>query len=133
MRVLFVCFGNTCRSQMAEGFAKTLARGIWEVASAGLCPGNQVAPLTREVMLEKGISLDGHCPKSLEQLPRPLAEYDLIVNLSGLPLPGRVTARVLDWDVRDPYGRSAEVYRRVRDEIERRVRRLLEREPGASS
>jgi arsenate reductase len=129
MRVLFVCFGNSCRSQMAEGFAKALARGIWEVDSAGLYPATAVAPLAREVMREKGISLDGHYPKGLDQLP--LAGYDLIVNMSGMPLAGRVTAPVLDWDIADPIGQSPEVYRRVRDEIEHRVRELLEGGPGA--
>ncbi|HXG32153.1 MAG TPA: arsenate reductase ArsC [Bryobacteraceae bacterium] len=129
MRILFVCFGNSCRSQMAEGFAKALARGIWEVDSAGLLPARDVAHLAREVMREKGISLEGHYPKSVDELP--LAGYDLIVNMSGEPLPGRVTAPVLEWDIPDPIGQSVDVYRCVRDEIERRVRELLDRGPGA--
>lgn len=124
MRVLFVCFGNSCRSQMAEGFAKALGRGVWEAESAGLFPARNIAPLSHEVMKEKGISLDGQFPKSLDDVPA--EDYDLIVNMSGAPFPKQVRSPVIEWEIRDPIGGSVEDYRRTRDEIERRVRALLD-------
>lgn len=124
MRVLFVCFGNSCRSQMAEGLAKILGRGVWEVESAGLFPAKAIAPLTREVMTEKGISLEGHYPKGLEDVRT--EDYDLIVNMSGFPLPESVRTPVVVWEIPDPIGGGVEDYRRTRDEIERRVRALLD-------
>lgn len=124
MRVLFVCFGNSCRSQMAEGFAKALGGGNWEAESAGLFPARAVAPLAQEVMKEKGISLEGQFPKSLDDVAT--EDYDLIVNMSGEPFPKQVRAPVIEWEIPDPIGGSVEDYRRTRDTIERRVRELLD-------
>jgi arsenate reductase (thioredoxin) len=123
VRVLFVCIGNSCRSQMAEGFARAHGRGVWEADSAGLMPANIVAPLTRRVMEEKSISLEEHFPKGLDEVR--LSDYDLVVNMSGYEMPGTVTPPVRTWDVRDPIGQSETVYRRVRDEIERLVLDML--------
>jgi arsenate reductase len=123
-RVLFVCLGNSCRSQMAEGFARALGADTWEVASAGLMPAVMIAPPVREVMDEKGISLGEQFPKPIEWM-RP-ESFDLIVNISGYPLPEGIRAPVVEWQVDDPIGRPLRVYRRVRDEIEGLVRGLLE-------
>ncbi|MCS6952796.1 MAG: arsenate reductase ArsC [Bryobacterales bacterium] len=124
MRVLFVCFGNSCRSQMAEGYAKALGSGVWEAESAGLYPAKAVAPLTRAVMAEKGVSLEGHYPKGLEDVRT--EDYDLIVNMSGFPLPEPIRTQVVVWEIPDPIGGSVEDYRRTRDEIEQRVKALLD-------
>ena len=123
-RVLFVCLGNSCRSQMAEGFARALGQGAWEVESAGLMPAVGIAPPVREVMDEKGISLGEQFPKPLEWM-RP-ESFDLIVNISGYPLPDGIPVPVREWKVDDPIGQKLKVYRRVRDEIEVLVRGLLE-------
>ncbi len=83
-RVLFVCIGNSCRSQMAEGFAKHYGADVMETSSAGLAPATLVAPLTRQAMLEhKHIDLSPHWPKSVFEVTGP---FDIIVNLSGEPL-----------------------------------------------
>ncbi len=123
-RVLFVCLGNSCRSQMAEGFARAFGKGVWEVESAGLMPAVMIAPPVREVMDEKGVSLADQYPKPIHWL-RP-DRFDLIVNISGYPLPEGIAAPVVEWQVDDPIGRPLRVYRRVRDEIESLVRGLLE-------
>jgi arsenate reductase len=123
-RVLFVCLGNSCRRQMAEGFARACGAATWEVASAGLMPAVMIAPPVREVMDEKGISLGEQFPKPIEWM-RP-ESFDLIVNISGYPLPEGIRAPVVEWQVDDPIGRPLRVYRRVRDEIEGLVRGLLE-------
>lgn len=120
-RVLFVCIGNSCRSQMAEAFARRYGSDVIEAESAGLSPCNIVAPITREVMLEKDIDLDGCHPKSFAQTG---GRFDLIVNMSGLPLPD-LGAPVREWKVEDPIWVSRERHRGIRDEIEMRVQKLI--------
>jgi arsenate reductase len=120
--VLFLCIGNACRSQMAEGFARTYGRDVMLAESAGLAPAYIVPADTKTVMAEKGIDLSAAHPKGLKELPhfRP----DVIVNLSGEPFsaPG---AEVFEWKVTDPYRGSLQLYRQVRDEIEQRVMGLV--------
>ncbi len=123
-RVLFVCIGNSCRSQMAEGFARACGKGVWEAESAGLMPATIIAPPTREVMDEKGIDLGDQFPKPLDWV-KP-ETFDLIVTLCGCPLPEAVDVPVRTWDIEDPIGQNLRVYRRVRDEIEALVRELLD-------
>jgi len=121
-QVLFVCIGNSCRSQMAEAFARAYGSDVMEASSAGLSPAMIIAPMTRRVLSEKNISIDGQFPKDLDSFPR--ASLDIVVNLSGvsLALPG---ARVIEWPVRDPIGESDEVYRTVANEIEGLVMRFI--------
>jgi arsenate reductase (thioredoxin) len=124
-RVLFVCIGNSCRSQMAEGFARRYGGDVLEADSAGLAPAGLVAPETRRVMEEKNISLDHHFPKALSEMP--VSRYEIIVNMSGYPLPGgiRNSAEVREWKVEDPIGRSEDVHRAVRDRVENLVMQLI--------
>ncbi len=121
-KVLFVCLGNSCRSQMAEGFAKKYGRDVMAPASAGLAPASIIQPLTRAVMEEKGISLSGQFPKSYDAVGA--AGFDLIVNLSGFPMPA-AKAPLREWRVADPVGQNDQVYREVRDMIERFVMMLI--------
>jgi arsenate reductase len=121
-RVLFVCIGNSCRSQMAEGFARTYGSDVLEPYSAGLSPTTMVAPLTRKVMREKNIDLSGSYPKSLGAVPE---DVDYIVNMSGHKAPYRSGATVEEWKVLDPIGMNEEVFRQVANEIELRVMRLI--------
>jgi arsenate reductase len=123
MRILFVCVGNSCRSQMAEGFARAYGSGVWEVESVGLMPATGIAPLTREVMEEKKVSLADHFPKGLDEVKVP--QFDLVINLSGFELPEMVKVPVREWQVRDPIGQGPNVYRKVRDQIEGLVVELL--------
>ncbi len=121
-RVLFVCIGNACRSQMAEAFARTYGSDVIQAASAGLQPCQMVSPATVEYMREKNIDLD-HCrPKGLEETG---ADFDLIVNMSGYPLPAGISAPVRVWKVDDPIWLPPERHRQVRDQIERLVQSLI--------
>jgi arsenate reductase (thioredoxin) len=122
-RVLFVCIGNSCRSQMAEGFARAYGSDVMVPASAGVAPATRVAPDTLDAMNEKGIDLRDHFPKAIRHLGR--IEFDIIINMSGQKLPATVNAPVRDWDVDDPVGMSYEDHCDVRDEIERRVMELI--------
>ena len=121
-RVLFLCIGNSCRSQMAEAFAKKYGADVMMARSAGLSPATVIAPLTKQTLAERSMSLDGHFPKLLDMTNRD--NNELVVNISGdhVHLRG---ARVIDWDVRDPIGESEQVFRTVADQLEGLVMRLI--------
>lgn len=128
-RIAFVCVGNAARSQMAEAWARHLARtkGVEvEAMSAGMTPLGIITPETYQVMEEKKVSLEGQESKGREAID--WEEVDLLVNLTGLPwrsvVPG-FRGAVQQWDVRDPYGEPIATYRKIRDQLERRVKRLL--------
>jgi len=122
-RVLFVCVGNACRSQMAEGFARAYGSDIIEPASAGLAPAPAIPELVHQVMREKNISLDGQFPKGLSEVD--LGSFDLVVNISGYPLPPATPAQVIEWAVPDPIGGDAEDYRRTCQMLENLVMQLI--------
>jgi arsenate reductase len=115
---------------MAEGFARAYGDGVWEVESAGLMPAAMIAALTKEVMEEKGISLEGQHPKPLEWVEP--ERFDLIVNMSGCELPPELAQRERRWEIEDPIGQPARTYRKVRDQIEERVLGLLDELRGGS-
>ncbi len=121
-RVLFVCIGNSCRSQMAEAFAEAYGADIMEVRSAGVSPASYIAPLTKQTLAERNLNIDDHFPKSLDSLRG--QPFDVVLNMSGTPLkmPG---ARVIDWIVPDPIGQSEAYYRTVATQIEGLVMRLI--------
>ena len=121
-QVLFVCIGNSCRSQMAEAIAKTYGSDVLTAHSAGLSPAMIIQPQTIQVLLERNVRTDGQFPKNLEVvLQQP---FDVVVNMSGqrLQVPG---ARVIEWPVQDPIGLSETVYRNVATQIEGLVMRLI--------
>lgn len=120
-RILFVCIGNAYRSQMAEGFLRQYGGHEWDVHSAGLSPVSYLPRETVLVMAEKGIDVSRQHPKSLNSLHG--VSFDVVVNMSGTPLPP--VAGLVEWAVPDPVGEDVETLRRVRDEIEQRVQRLL--------
>jgi arsenate reductase (thioredoxin) len=122
-RVLFVCIGNSCRSQMAEGFARTYGSDVIIPASAGLAPAIMVAPDTVRAMDEKNINLRDQFPKSLKQLGR--AQFDLLINMSGFDVPGEADTAVRVWDVVDPVAEDYETHCQIRDDIETRVMDLI--------
>jgi arsenate reductase len=124
-RVLFLCIGNACRSQMAEAFARTYGADILIAASAGLAPAMKIATDTLKAMAEKNIDLRDQFPKSLRHLGR--AEFDLVVNLSGSSVPEDLASRtkVLEWEVDDPVFMKYEKHCEVRDQIEKLVMSLI--------
>ena len=121
-RVLFVCLGNSCRSQMAEALARAYGSDVLEAQSAGLTPAAIIAPLTRKVLEERNLSVDGHFPKGLDLAMR--EPFDLVINMSGLPV-SLGKSRILVWVVRDPIGESEDVYRDVVQQIEGLVMGLI--------
>ena len=127
VRVLFVCIGNSCRSQMAEGFARHKHGGVIKALSAGTHPASIVQPETIAIMAEKSVSLEDQYPKNLRSISG--ADVDLVVNMSGYPvmphLPDLKGGNLI-WTVTDPIGQSFEVYQSVRDRIEALVDELAE-------
>ncbi len=135
--VLFLCTGNACRSQMAEGFARQLASERWDVASAGVAP-TQLDPRAVAAMAEVGVDISRQVAKALD--PSLLARAAMVVTLCGdaaercpLPPPG---VGHIHWPLPDPArarGSEEEVaaaFRRVRDEIRRGVQQLLDDRGG---
>ena len=124
VKILFVCVENARRSQMAQGFAESLGQGKLEVYSAGSRPASQIDPLVIEVMKEKGIDLSGKRPKELNDLPP--VEMDYLVTMGcEETCPAVLSKRVIEWDIPDPKGKPIDVYRRIRDFIEERIKALL--------
>jgi arsenate reductase (thioredoxin) len=122
---LFVCLHNAGRSQMSQALFERAAEGRHRALSAGTTPADRVHPEVVEVMLELGIELADREPKLLT---RELAEQADVVVTMGCGdecpyVPGR---RYVDWDLEDPKGRPLDEVRATRDDIDRRVRELVE-------
>jgi arsenate reductase (thioredoxin) len=109
---------------MAEGFARSLGAGVITSGSAGLSPTQSVSPDTIAAMAELGIDITDQFPKEFDS--RTACNFDVIVNMSGFDLPPVDKAQVAEWEVTDPYYEEMTVFREVRDEIEKRVRDLIE-------
>ena len=126
VNILFVCYGNACRSQMAEAFANRLGEGRVKAWSAGSHPFGSIIEETYTVLEEKGIPLDEHRSKGLKDVP--LAAMDLVVTMGcevECPVPKGFKGRVVEWEIADPFGMDLDFFRSVRDHIEEDLRRLL--------
>ncbi|WP_116453006.1 arsenate reductase ArsC [Blastococcus litoris] len=123
--VLFVCVHNAGRSQMAAGWLRHLAGDGVEVRSAGSLPGDRVNPAAVEAMAEVGIDISAQRPKVLTT--DAVEASDVVITMGcGDACPVFPGKRYLDWQLEDPAGKGVESVRPIRDEIERRVRALLE-------
>jgi len=127
--VLFVCVGNSCRSQMAEGFANALGKGKIIASSAGTMPAARVHPLAIEAMREVGIDISHHTPKSITEFD--LGEFDAVISLCEADTDKLCPATFVgvreQWNIPDPVGLPMEEFRRVRDTIGERVKALINR------
>ncbi|MDD2605392.1 MAG: arsenate reductase ArsC [Desulfobacterales bacterium] len=136
IRILFLCTGNSCRSQMAEGWARHLKADLIEVASAGIEPQG-LDPLAVRAMAEAGVDISRHRSKSVEELRK--QPWDVVVTVCGhanetCPVfPGRVKRVHVGFDdppqlARDARGEAEAMghYRRVRDEVRAFVASLPE-------
>ncbi|MFQ5909540.1 MAG: low molecular weight phosphatase family protein [Thermoplasmata archaeon] len=126
---LFVCVGNSCRSQMAEAIFNDLARGIdWKARSAGTKPEDEVDPHAVEALREIGLTPNSR-PKLLT--PELASEASLVITMGCIDdcpyVPGK---RMTDWEIEDPKGKGIEEYRAVRDELYARIRKLMSSDLG---
>lgn len=131
-RTLFLCTGNSCRSQMAEGFLRYMAGDKFEVFSAGVKP-TQVNPLAIQVMAEVDIDISKHRSKSATEFIGQQFDYVITVcdnaNKTCPIFPGKYEK--IHWDIKDPaeaQGSEAErmvVFRAIRDEIRQKIEKWI--------
>ncbi len=124
--ILFVCVENAGRSQMAEGFFKKYAPKGFQVQSAGTKPVRQINPLVVEAMREVGIDISNQ--KSKEISDEMMRSSDPILNMGCIDksfCPTLFLPKVIEWNLPDPKGKSIEEIREIRDEIEKRVKKLV--------
>jgi protein-tyrosine-phosphatase len=126
--VLFVCVENAGRSQMAEAFANKYSKGKINATSAGTRPASIVNPVVAKVMLEKGIDISGNRPKLISEDTAKKA--DIVITMGCFEAEGICPAPMFrgatDWSLEDPKGKPIEDVRRIRDEIEKRVKELID-------
>lgn len=125
-KILFVCVENAGRSQIAEAFFRKYAPQEFVASSAGTNPSNTVNPIVSQVMKEVGIDLDENIPKSLSNEMIDAATQ--AVNMGCMDkesCPALFLDDVLDWNISDPKGKSIEEVRKIRDEIESKVKNLI--------
>lgn len=123
-KILFVCIGNACRSQMAEGLARHLSGASVAAFSAGSRPAGFVANGAIETMKEIGIDISKQASKSVEAFRG--QDFDVVVTMGcGDACPWVPAKRRLDWKIPDPIGQPPEFFRKVRGQIEALVRDLL--------
>jgi len=123
--VLFVCFHNAGRSQMAAGFLEHLGGQKLNVYSAGSAPKDSINPIAVQAMREKGIDISGRSPNVLTT--ESVQASDVVITMGcGDACPFFPGKRYEDWVLDDPAGKSIEDVRRIRDQIEARVKSLLQ-------
>ncbi len=127
-KIIFVCVGNSCRSQMAEGFARSLGGKDIEVKSAGTKPALSVSGKATSVMAEEGIDISSQYPEKLSDSHLEWADKVILMGC-GVECPdvGSVSEKVEDWGINDPIGQPIETYFEIRDKIKAKVKDLLGR------
>ena len=118
MRLLFVCVGNSCRSQMAEGIARSLGH---DAASAGTHPETKVSANALKVLESRGINTDGLYPKLVDDID--WQSFDMVISMGcGVSCP---TIRIdQDWALEDPYGQPLDAFEACASTIENNIRKL---------
>ncbi|MCT4632002.1 MAG: arsenate reductase ArsC [Firmicutes bacterium] len=123
-KVAFVCVHNSCRSQMAEGWAKHLGSDVIEAYSAGTENYPEVKPLAVKVMEEAGVDMSEHKPKLLTDIPE---EVDILITMGcNVVCPFVPCKHSEDWGLEDPSGGPIEGFRETRDIIKEKVKALIE-------
>jgi arsenate reductase (thioredoxin) len=123
--VLFVCVHNAGRSQMAAGLVKLRSQGRIHVRSAGSTPADEINPAVVDAMEELGLDMS-------EEFPKPLTDEvvkaaDVVITMGcGDACPIYPGKRYEDWELDDPAGQDLATVRRIRDEIDGRVQRLVQ-------
>jgi arsenate reductase len=135
MNILFLCTGNSCRSQMAEGWAKALKADAFTAWSAGV-ETHGLNPLAVQVMAEAGVDISGHTSKLTSDLPEDV-DFDYVVTVCGHAnencpyFPARTKVVHVGFDDPPALAKTLtdeadilDAYRRVRDEIKAFVQGL---------
>ncbi len=143
-KILFVCVENSCRSQMAEGFANFFGEGLIDAYSAGSKPSgkvnpvrnipidakshrvsNGVNPMAIKVMREEGIDISSANSKGFAQLP--LRKFDYVISMGCKDTCPFVPAnKHIEWNIEDPKDKNLDFFRKVRDDIKDKVKELIQ-------
>ena len=124
--ILFVCVENAGRSQMAEGYFNKYAPKGYEAISAGTRPVSQINPIAVQVMRESGIDISNQ--KSMELTEDMMHNSSSIVNMGCVEkesCPTLFLQNLVDWNIEDPKDKPIEKVRKIRDEIDQRVKELV--------
>ncbi|MFH1722758.1 MAG: arsenate reductase ArsC [Candidatus Altiarchaeota archaeon] len=124
-KILFVCSENSARSQMAEAWFNFLYRGtLWKTASAGTKPAFAVNPSAVEVMAEVGIDISRAVSKMAS--PEELFSADKVITMGCIKgCPPSPHEKTEDWGLDDPSDKTIEEFRKIRDEIKKKVEDLI--------
>lgn len=119
-KVLFVCVENSCRSQMAEAFAKIHGKGVLDVYSAGSKASGKVNEKAIKAMKEVGYNLESHKSKSLDEVPQII--YDYVITMGcGDECPYVKTRQRQDWGIPDPKDMIEKDFNKIRDLIKEKI------------
>lgn len=123
-KVLFVCVENSCRSQMAEGFARFYGKNIIDAYSAGSNPSGKINPDAVKVMGEENIDISSQSSKGFKDLPADKFDYIVTMGCHDVCpfVPG---LKHVEWDIEDPKGKSIFFFRQTREKIREKVRALI--------
>ena len=123
-KVLFVCIENSCRSQIAEAFARIHGKDVIKAYSSGSRPSGKVNDKGIASMKEVGYDMSVHTSKSLSDIPD--IEYDYVITMGcGDECPFVRAKHREDWGIPDPKNMDAEGFRKVRETIEEKVKKLI--------
>ncbi len=125
-KVLFVCAHNSGRSQMAEAFFNYYAAGKAEAVSAGTQPASHIDQTVVKAMREIGIDISSRHAKALTSEMLDSADRVITMGCSSEGICPATYIPTEDWQLEDPEGQSIDKVRAIRDEIETRVKRLIE-------
>ena len=124
-KVLFVCTENARRSQMAEALFNNLVKGQAVAVSAGARPASKVDAKAVEVMKEIGIDITKQRSKALTM--KMVEEVDIVITMGcGADVCPVVPKRIEEWKIEDPAGKPTAKFREVRNEIRKRVEKLVD-------
>ncbi|CAD6524140.1 Protein tyrosine phosphatase [metagenome] len=125
-KILFVCVENAGRSQMAEAFFRKYMPSGFESISAGTKPASEVNPIVAQAMREIGINIEDNSPQRISQ--QMMDESEHTINMGCMDkesCPALFLKDVDDWQIPDPKGKSIEEVREIRDQIEQKVKELI--------
>ena len=125
-KVLFVCVENSGRSQMAEAFTEYYGKGKINALSAGTMPSSKVNPIVVEAMKEKGFDLSKNRPKPVDTQMVREANVVVVMGCGAQGFcPAPMLKKVENWEIEDPKGKTIKSTRKIRDDIERKVKKLI--------
>jgi arsenate reductase (thioredoxin) len=125
LKIAFVCTGNSCRSQIAEGWANHLGSDCFEAYSAGTHPADKVNDNAVEVMRESGIDISGQRPKLILDLPEGM---DIVIKMGcGVECPFLPAGYEEDWGLEDPVGKPMDAFRETSRLVREKMNDIIEK------